>query len=139
MLVGPVLKMLCRSGLGGDIMKKILAADDDQGMLDLYKALFTDAGFEVDIAFDGVGVMDKCLDFKPDLLVLDVDMPGGGGERSFIMARKILQLGIPVIFVTGLPERVQNFALYEDKVSIFQKPVKGDALLAEVNRLLKLT
>lgn len=118
-------------------MAKILAADDDPGMLEFYNALLTEAGFEVATAPDGASVMTKCLDFRPDLLVLDVDMPAGGGERAFVLARKILQLGLPVIFVTGLPERVQNFALFEEQVSIFQKPVSADALLAEIGRLLK--
>lgn len=119
-------------------MAKILAADDDPGMLEFYKALLTEAGFETVTAPDGAAVMDKCLDFKPDLLVLDVDMPSGGGERAFVLVRKILQLGLPVVFVTGLPERVQNFALFEEHVSIFQKPVRADALLAEIRRLLKI-
>ncbi len=116
---------------------KILAADDDPGMLEFYKALFSDAGFEVETAEDGVSAMEKCLDFKPDLLVLDVDMPAGGGERVFNVARRLLQLGIPVVFVTGLPEQVQLAALTHQAVSVFQKPVTAEALLAEVRRLLK--
>ncbi|MCM2268251.1 MAG: response regulator [Elusimicrobiales bacterium] len=116
-------------------MLKILAADDDPAILEFYVSLFTDGGFEVQTAPDGASAMEKCLDFKPDLLVLDVDMPGGGGGRVFNLSRKILQLGLPVIFVTGLPEQVQHTALSEQKVSIFQKPVKGEALLAEARRL----
>lgn len=119
-------------------MKKILAADDDKGMREFYRALLTEAGFEVETAEDGAAVMAKYLDFKPDLLLLDVDMPGGGGERPFVLARKILQTGVPVVFVTGLPERVQRFALSEEKVSIFRKPVDAEGLLAEIRRLLKL-
>ncbi|MGD9643745.1 MAG: response regulator transcription factor [Elusimicrobiales bacterium] len=118
-------------------MSKILAADDDPGMLEFYKELLTEAGYEVATVPDGTAFMDQCLDFKPDLLVLDVDMPAGGGERAFVLAREILQLGLPVIFVTGLPDRVQNYALFEDQVSIFQKPVKSEALLAEIKRLLR--
>jgi len=119
-------------------MKKILAADDDEAMLAFYNAVFSEEGFVVDTVADGAAVLDRCLDFKPDLLVLDVDMPGGGGERAFVTARKILAMGVPVVFVTGLPERVQGFALFEEKVSIFQKPVKGMELVAEIRRLLKL-
>ena len=116
-------------------MAKILAADDDHGMQEFYKGLFVDAGFEVETAADGASAMEKCLDFKPDLLVLDVDMPAGGGERVFNLTRLILQLGVPVIFVTGLPERVQLTALAHQVVSIFQKPVNAGALLAEARRL----
>jgi two-component system chemotaxis response regulator CheB len=117
-------------------MAKILAADDDAAMTDYYKALFSEAGFEVETAADGAAALDKYLDAHPDLLILDVDMPNGGGERLFSIIRRILQLGKPVIFVTGMPERVQNLALTYRWVSIFGKPVNGDALLGEVNRLL---
>jgi DNA-binding response OmpR family regulator len=118
------------------VMAKILAADDDMAMVDYYKALFSEAGFEVETAADGAAALDKYLEVHPDLLILDVDMPNGGGERLFNIIRRILQLGKPVIFVTGLPEKVQNLALTYRWVSIFRKPVKGEELLGEVKRLL---
>ena len=117
-------------------MPTILAADDDQAMITYYEALFFEAGFKIETALDGVSALDKCLDVHPDLLILDVDMPNGGGARLFNTIRRILQLGKPVIFVTGLPEKVQGLALTYQLVSIFQKPVKGEALLGEVRRLL---
>lgn len=117
-------------------MSKILAADDDPALLEYYKALFSEAGLEIETALDGDSALDKYLEVHPDLLVLDVDMPNGGGGRLFNIIRRILQLGKPVIFVTGLPEKVQGLALTYQWVSIFQKPVKGDALLGEVKRLL---
>ena len=40
-------------------MIKILAADDDQGMLEFYKALFSEAGFEVATAPDGAAAMES--------------------------------------------------------------------------------
>ena len=119
-------------------MKKILAADDDLTLLEFYKALFSDAGFEIETATDSAMAVQKYMDTKPDLLVLDVDMPAGGGKRVFSAIRRLLQLGVPVIFVTGMPEKVQDLPLTEQKVSIFQKPVDGEALLAEVRRLLKI-
>jgi len=117
-------------------MAKILAADDDPAMLEYYKALFSEEGLEIETAVDGASALDKYLDTHPDLLILDVDMPNGGGERVFSVIRRILQLGKPVIFVTGLPEKVQGMALTYRWVSIFQKPAKGDELLGEVKRLL---
>lgn len=117
-------------------MVKILAADDDQLMTAYYTALFSEAGMEISTAEDGASALDKCLHFNPDLLILDVDMPNGGGPHVFTVIRRILQLGKPVIFVTGLPERVQKLPLTYQLVSIFEKPVNGDALLGEVRRLL---
>ena len=117
-------------------MAMILAADDDPALIEYYKALFSEAGLEIETANDGASALDKYLEVHPDLLVLDVDMPNGGGERLFSIIRRILQLGRPVIFVTGLPEKVQGLALTYQWVSIFQKPVKGEELLSEVKRLL---
>jgi len=117
-------------------MPKILAADDDQLMVAYYTALFSEAGMEIETAEDGLTALDKCLSFKPDLLLLDVDMPYYSGERVFTVIRRILQLGKPVIFVTGLPEKVQTLALTYERVSVFGKPVVGEALLGEVKRML---
>ena len=69
-------------------------------------------------------------------MVLDVDMPYGGGGRIFNIIRRILQLNKPVIFVTGLPEKVQGLATTYRWVSVLRKPVGGDVLLDEVTRLL---
>jgi len=119
-------------------MKKILAADAAPGLLEFYKALFSEAGFEVETAPDGAIALDKYLHFKPDLLVLDVELPEIAGERFFWLVRKRLQAGLPAVFVTALPEKVRKSVLAEEKVSVLRKPVKGGELLAEVNRLLKL-
>lgn len=117
-------------------MKKILAADDDQGLLALYQAIFSGAGYEVLLAPDGDKAMELFLSEAPDLLVLDVDMPGGGGGRVFSITRRILATGVPVIFVTGHSERVLDSALLHDKVVILPKPLDERELLAQTRRLL---
>lgn len=117
-------------------MPKILAADDDDIIVDYYETLFSEAGWEVETAVDGTSALDKYVDFQPDLLVLDVDMPGGGGELVFGVIRRILQLGKPIIFVTGLPERVKGLPLTYQGVSVLPKPVNGERLLTEAKRLL---
>jgi CheY-like chemotaxis protein len=117
-------------------MKKILAADDDPGMRALYFTLFSDEGYEVQTAADADAAMETYMTFKPDLLVLDVDMPGGGGQRVFSVLRRILQLGVPVVFVTGFPANVIDNALFHDKVVVLQKPAPQATLLGEISRLL---
>lgn len=120
-------------------MARILAADDEPVIVEYYAALFSKAGLEVETAWDGSSALEKCRDFKPDLFVLDVDMPSGGGERVFTVIRRILQLGKPVIFVTGLPEKVKGLPLTYKWVSVFAKPINGSKLLAETRRLLTAT
>lgn len=114
----------------------ILAADDDSSMTAFYKALFEDAGYTVTTADDATRAMEEFYNRKPDLLVLDADMPGGGGEHIFTIARKLLAGGVPVIFVTGMPDRVSGFALTQAKVRVFAKPVESQQLLDAVAELI---
>ena len=53
----------------GDKIKKILAADDDEGMRAFYGALLTDAGFEVEPAADTAAAVETFFAHRPDLLV----------------------------------------------------------------------
>lgn len=118
-------------------MNKILAVDDDNLMTEFYAGLFSEAGYEVKTAPDAVAAMEMYYDFKPDLIVLDAEMPGGGGERVFGIARTLLKSGIPVIFVTGMPERVIDFALTQGNIRVFKKPVKSAELLTAVEGMIK--
>ncbi len=118
-------------------MNKILAVDDDKPMIDFYYALFSEAGYEIKTAPDADAAIELYHDFKPDLIVLDAEMPGGGGEKVFRLVRTILGSDIPVIFVTGLPDRIIDFALTQTQVRVFQKPVKAGELLLAVEGLLK--
>lgn len=118
-------------------MAKILAVDDDLFILDLYKEIFTKAGFEVQTAEDAVAAVTKFQDFKPDLLVLDVDMPAGGGQKVFDRLRNLFQNATPIIFSTGLPETVQNLAKLAN-VAVLKKPVNPELLVATAKKLLNM-
>lgn len=116
-------------------MRKILAADDDAGTRAFYAMCLEDAGFEVVVVEDATAAIIKCLEFRPDLLILDANMGGGGGEQVFEKIRGLLEKDIPVIFVTGLPARVRSLASKKN-VLILQKPVSAAALVDEVNKML---
>ena len=118
-------------------MDKILAIDDETTMTDFYEDLFSGAGYEIKTAADATAGMDMYYDFKPDLLVLDADMPGGGGERVFGISRTLLNSDIPIVFITGLPERVAKLALTNSNVRVYQKPVDTNDLLSTVKEMIK--
>lgn len=117
-------------------MKRILAVDDDPAMTACYEVLFSEAGYEVKTAPDADAAMELFYDFKPQLIVLDAEMPGGGGEKVFRIARTILGTGIPVVFVTGIPKRVIDFALTQTGVRVFTKPFDNDEVLSTVEEML---
>lgn len=58
-----------------DIPKKILIVEDDQFLLEMYSVKLRNAGFQVEVAKDGEQALDKALEFKPDLILLDIVLP----------------------------------------------------------------
>jgi len=115
---------------------KILAIDDDRVMLDMYKALFCEPEFELRVAEDATMGMIVFKDFKPDLLMLDVNMPAGGGCNIYERVRKIFLADMPVVFYTGLPQTVQQLTCLPN-VAVIKKPASPDTILSQVKALLK--
>jgi len=116
--------------------KKILVADDDTGTREFYKAAFESEGFTVQSAPDATAAIIACEDFKPDMLLLDWDMPGGGGKMVFEKICGLLGKQIPVLFITGSPQLVDVDA-QAGKIAVLKKPASAEAILANVAQLLK--
>ena len=82
--------------------KKILVIDDDKTLVTLMTALLRKAGHQVVSAFDANSGFMVAQREKPDLILLDLQMPAGGGEVTW----KRLQMStktstIPVVYVTA--------------------------------------
>ena len=81
-------------------MVKVLIVDDDTDLLDVTAYAMRREGFNVIVAADGVQAVRRWQQESPDLLVLDVQMPGMGGLE---VCQKIRQhAATPVILLTGL-------------------------------------
>lgn len=117
-------------------MKRILAVDDDKCMTDLYRALLSDAGYEVLTVPEASAASAALASFRPDLVILDAEMPGGGGEKVFETGDGLFRNGLPLIFVTGLPERVEQFAMRFPNVGVMRKPVMTEELLSVITELI---
>ena len=109
----------------------LLIADADSKLSQLYVQFFSEFGFEVETASDGLECLDKLRQFKPHVLILDLDMPWGGGDGVLARMREDADLPrVPVVLVTGdsppldLAERSRVPA-----VCCFQKPFRLGALL----------
>jgi len=116
---------------------KILVVDDDFSILQLYTEILSKEGFEMQIAEDAIGAVTKFQDFKPDLVILDVDMPAGGGKKVFERLRIQFASPTPILFSTGSPESVANLARNMN-VSILKKPLTREILVSTVKKLLKI-
>jgi len=116
--------------------KKILAIDDEHEILDFYRIVFEKEGYTVRVAADATSAIMLCVDFKPDLMVLDWEIPGGGGKMVFEKICGLLAKDIPVLFVTGCPEKI-GADILAGRTAVLKKPVTTEDLLARAAGLMK--
>ena len=64
--------------------KKILIVDDDYGFLESLQLLLMDDGHETIPASNGKEAIKKYIEFEPDIVLLDIRMPGIGGYETFL-------------------------------------------------------
>jgi DNA-binding response OmpR family regulator len=89
-------------------MKKILVVDDEESIRELYRAELVDEGYNVDLAADGREALRRLDAYRPDLVTLDIKMPGLDGIE---VLRRIREKNptIPVILVSAFGEFKQDF------------------------------
>src|SRR6202035_4008275 len=81
--------------------KLVLLVDDDESLLDLMEHVVKAEGFRTDRAEDGPEALRKAQALNPDILVLDMMLPGLGGYEVLRQLQAAGCGGIPIIIVTG--------------------------------------
>lgn len=118
----------------------ILVVDDTPANLEVVAEALSDAGFEVAIATDGERAIKQAMLSEPDLILLDVMMPGMDGfETCRHLKASASTCDIPVIFMTALSDttdKVRGFNL--GAVDYVTKPFHEAELIVRVNTHLKL-
>jgi putative two-component system response regulator len=118
----------------------VLIADDDRTVQQTLETLLTGQGYRVVTASDGQEALDKVNDLRPDLCILDIDMPRLNGVE---VCRKIKATEdsrlTPVIMLTALaPEQEKIRALESGCDDFLTKPVQHAELVARIKSLLRL-
>jgi DNA-binding response OmpR family regulator len=118
--------------------KRILAVDDEPRVLMMLRRRLETAGYLVSTAQEGVDALRKVRDEKPDLIVLDLILPGMNGYEICARLKGDAQYRhIPVLVLTA---RSQEQDAAEGKRvgadAYMTKPYDGDRFLAKVNELL---
>ncbi len=115
--------------------KTIMVADDDHEFLAVIESVLKGKGYTVLTASNGEDVIDKARGHKPDLILMDVEMPRmDGDEAAMILKGDAATKHIPILFLTGLHTEQEIEELHED--DIISKPVHFDQLFAKVKSLL---
>jgi len=125
--------------------RKILVVDDEPAAVEFVKAILEGDGTTVISASDGKAGLEAAAKEKPDLVVLDVQMPGMNGFQVFAELRKNeATAGIPVVMLTGVAEKTGIGFSKEDMGEFLggepagycEKPVDPAALQETVEKAL---
>ncbi|NES22221.1 MAG: response regulator [Symploca sp. SIO3E6] len=118
----------------------ILIVDDNPTNLEVLSESLSSAGFEVAVAIDGESAIEQAEYNPPELILLDVMMPGiDGFETCRCLKTNPRTQDIPVIFMTALADTVDKVkGLSLGAVDYITKPFQKEEVLARVTVHLKL-
>lgn len=115
---------------------KILVIDDDYTILRLMEALLENVGYQVAVVTDATFATSVAIQEKPDLIVLDLGLPGGDG---YLVMDRLQNFNnrIPIVVLSGRSdEKSRQRALQAGAKAYFEKPANSKALLDTIQSLL---
>ena len=120
----------------------ILVVDDDTNIRAFLKEILTDDGYEVSLSENGLEALDDARQLRPDLILLDLWLPGRSGEEVCKAIRGDEDENFrrtPILMVTGKDSDVEEvIGMAVGATSYLSKPVPMPVLLKEVKRCLSL-
>jgi DNA-binding response OmpR family regulator len=121
------------------VKKKILVVDDEEDVAKALNVRLKANGYHVVLAFDSVQAFTMANKERPDLIILDIMIPGGGG---FVVAERLKQSTathhIPIIFLTGISGGEER-AYKVGASGYVMKPYHPEKLLETINNALDIS
>lgn len=117
-------------------MSTILLIDDDPDLLTLLSMILKKEGYQVEVAEDGESGLEMAIQLQPDLILLDIMMPGVDGWEACREIRKITTA--PIIYLTAKREEsdiVRGLQLGAD--DFIPKPFRRHELTARIEAVLR--
>ncbi len=119
--------------------EKILVAEDDVNLQNLYNEILTKAGYTVLITTNGQECLNVAFKEKPDLILLDLMMPVKSGEEVLIeLAKDAWGEGVPVIVLTNKGDVSTMMSSYSKGVAAYmvKANVKMEDMLSKIKETL---
>ena len=120
--------------------KKILVVDDETQIVRLLSLRLQANNYDVVVAYDGYQCIQMVKAENPDIILLDIKMPMGGGLETFENLRKNkITENIPVIFITAYPSvevKIQVIDMGAD--GFIAKPFSSEELLNKIRSIIGL-
>lgn len=120
--------------IAGDVRgRKVLLAEDHPLLRPMLCEAMEHVGYDVDVAIDGNEAEAKGLLVQPDVMVMDIDLPGRRGDDVARLLRESWKVDVPVVFITGN----LDFARPDwPGVRLLRKPFDIEALIEAIGELL---
>ena len=115
---------------------RILVVDDEPQIRRILRTTLTSSGYEVDDARSGEGALEKVREFRPDLVLLDINMPGIGGLSACQAIRADTNIAIIMLTVRNSEEDKVK-ALDAGADDFVTKPFSTPELLARIRAALR--
>ena len=117
---------------------KILIVEDNMELVKILNMQLSQEGFEVAYAEDAVQAVSTAQQERPNLILLDIGLPGGDG---FVVMDRLSKLNttklIPIIIITGQDkQQAKQQAIDAGVAGYLVKPIEFDMLLTQINKTL---
>lgn len=118
------------------LLGKILIVDDDENICEVIKMYLETTGYNVKVAHDGKAAKEEFVNFSPNLVVLDMMLPGIDGMEVLKWIRK--DSNVPVIMLTAKGETFDKVLALEIGADDYVvKPFEPKELLARVKAVMR--
>jgi DNA-binding response OmpR family regulator len=127
-----------------DSQPLVLIIDDEADLREMFSLKLTASGYKVDTAENGVLGMERAKEVHPDLILLDVRMPGLNGPETLLKIREDETLKtVPVMFLTSLGDPMpegqeldEKFAMEFGANGYIHKTDNLDKIVESVRKIL---
>jgi DNA-binding response OmpR family regulator len=114
---------------------RVLIVDDDLDFIEMLKLILRHAGFDVAGATDSHTALEKCAEINPDVILLDLMIPGVDGWGIYQILREITRAPVIVVSASGNRDnavRSLEMGIYD----YISKPFYNPEIIARINRVL---
>jgi DNA-binding response OmpR family regulator len=107
---------------------RVLVVDDETNVTSIVEEFFTSLGYDVDVAHDGAAALIRAAAVRPDVVLLDINMPEVSGDQVLDRLRA-LDPTVPIVMLTGnSDEEVARSLLRRGALDYVTKPFQLDTL-----------
>ncbi len=116
-------------------MKKVFVVEDDRKIAIALTTRLMAKGYTCQCAYDAVTAVGAAARFEPNVIILDLMMPGGGGFKVLERLRNLPQTaGVPFIIITAAKDpKFRKQAQEEGVFAFFEKPYDAQELMTAVD------